>query len=167
LEDTLDFKQVCRDLGNERIALAEKCTAEKSWMTAWTGARHPFPIKWGECWKAVIELSVQDFAAELGFFLHILGFDVNAIEPNWAMLMTPDKAYMFSLIQATEERPAVSGASISIEFMVEGITALASELTNRGLGVSPLQAEWGEEAPMRTFGFTSPNGLNIKVWGMV
>jgi hypothetical protein len=161
----MEFMAQCREFGAARLALADKCTAERSWQTDWEAPRRPFPIVWGDCWKAVFEVPVSDFVGDLGFFIDVLGLDVNALGPEYAMFMSPDQAFMFAIVPATGERQAIDGRSLSLQFMVQAIDRLAETLAERGVTVTPLRAEWGDDNPMRTTEFATPSGLHVKIWG--
>jgi hypothetical protein len=163
----MDFNAQCREYGEARLALAAKCTAERSWKTDWEPPRLPFPIVWGDCWKAIFEVPVSDFPGDLGFFMDVLGFDVNAIDPGYAMLMSPDQAVTFAIVPATAERPALSGGPLRLEFMGSAIDRLADQLAQRGIDITPLHAPWGDDNPMRTLEFATPSGLPVKIWGFL
>lgn len=108
------------------------------------------------------EFGVEDYAAELGFYLDILGMKVNATWPDHAMIMSPEGDYAFTIYRAKR-----TATELNLQFMIGNITAAAAMLKRRGVTVvQDLKAEWGEQSPMRTFKLESPSGVVITLWGM-
>jgi hypothetical protein len=154
---------LCRTLGKRRLATLARMKTREDWAKRWPKARHAYPFSWGECWKAVAEFGVKDYAAELGFHLDILGLELNASWDDHAMLKTPDGEYAFTIYRAKRTAP-----ELNLQFMLGNIEAATAALTKRRVTVvQELTAEWGEANPMRTFKLTTPNGVLITLWGFV
>jgi hypothetical protein len=155
--------QTCRALGQRRLDALARIESREDWQKLWPRPRHAYPFTWGDCWKAVAEFAVADYAAELGFHLDIMGMRVNATWPDHAMIMSPEGDYAFTIHRA---KRTVSG--LNLQFMLGNIRAATTALKRRGVTVvQDLTAEWGEQSPMRTFRMKTPNGILITLWGMV
>jgi catechol 2,3-dioxygenase-like lactoylglutathione lyase family enzyme len=157
------FAKTCRDLGQRRLDAIARITSREDWQRLWPKPRHAYPFTWGDCWKGVVEFGVKDFAAELGFYLDILGMSVNATWPDHAMIMSPDGDYTFTIYRAKR-----TSSDLNLQFMIGNISEAVAALKRRGVvPVQDLRAEWGEQSPMRTCRLRSPSGVVITLWGMV
>lgn len=162
-----EFFKSCEALGRERLALSERLDTPEQWKEQWKGPLHDYPFTWGDCWKAHVVFAVPHFEAELGFYLDVLGFGLNAMWDDHAMLISPDKAFSFVIQRGSPEDHA-RPQNVHLEFMVGNIEEAHASLKQRGVPVSDdLLAEWGEEHPMRTFQVRSPSGYELKIWGQV
>lgn len=159
----MTFASTCRQLGQRRLDALERIKSREDWLKLWPKPRHDYPFTWGDCWKAVAEFGVKDYAAELGFYLDILGMRVNATWPDHAMIMTPDGDYTFTIHRAKR-----TATELNLQFMIGNITEAVAALKRRKVTVvQDLKADWGEQSPMRTFKLKSPSGVVITLWGMV
>jgi catechol 2,3-dioxygenase-like lactoylglutathione lyase family enzyme len=157
------FAKTCRAFGKRRLDALTRIKSREDWQRLWPKQRHAYPFTWGDCWKAVAEFGVKDFAAELGFYLDVLGMTVNATWPDHAMIMTPDGAYTFTIYRAKR-----TSSELNLQFMIGNIREAVAALKRRGVvPVQDLKADWGEQSPMRTFKCKSPSGVVITLWGMV
>ncbi len=159
----MTFKKLCTGYGMRRLDVLKRITSRDDWMKLWPKARHSYPFVWGDCWKAVAEFGVKDYAAELGFYLDILGMKVNATWPDHAMIMSPEGDYTFTIYRAKR-----TATELNLQFMIGNIQQAVAKLKRRGVTVvQDLNADWGEQNPMRTFKLKSPSGMVITLWGMV
>ncbi|MCC7492832.1 MAG: hypothetical protein IT204_10810 [Fimbriimonadaceae bacterium] len=154
----------CTALGEHRLALIGSFTSAADWQQRWPAPQHDWPFEWGTCWKACFVLPVPDFAAEVGFFIDLLGCAVNAAWEDHVMLMSPDGAFTFTL---TRGQPGALPPGLRLELMLGNLTAAAAALAARGVPHQPLGAPWGEDSPMRTCELLSPSGLPLQLWGFV
>jgi Glyoxalase/Bleomycin resistance protein/Dioxygenase superfamily len=162
-----EFFDSCAALGRDRLALAESIQSPEEWKDKWKDAKHEYPFTWGECWKAHVVFAVPHFEAELGFYLDILGFGMNAMWDNHAMLVSPDKGFSFVIKKGSADMHA-RPATVHLEFMLGNIEEAFASLRARGVPLTTeLVAEWGEDNAMRTCGIKTPSGYCIKLWGMV
>ena len=155
-----------RKLGQARLEVAKKAKTREDWDKLWKEPAHPYPFKLGPCWKNCVEYKVEDFAAEVGFFLDILGFDPNALGPEYAMLTSPDKEFYFSIVPA-EEGKGTSTDAIRLQFMIEDILNVAEELEKRGIAFEKEPEPQGEGSPLYKSTFRTPHGIPVDLWGMV
>ena len=162
-----EFLDSCAALGRERLALAEALQTPEDWKEKWKDAKHDYPFTWGDCWKAHVVFAVPHFEAELGFYLDVMGFGLNAMWDDHAMLISPDKEFSFVICKGNPEKHA-KPESVHLEFMIGNIEEAFTALQERGVPMSgELNAEWGDEHRMRTFELTSPSGYELKIWGMI
>jgi hypothetical protein len=159
----MTFIATCQRFGARRLRALASIKSREDWATKWPAAKHAYPFTWGECWKAVVEYGVKDYAAELGFYLDVLGMSVNATWDDHAMITSPDGEYAFTIYKAK-----ATAREMNLQFMIGNIADAAAQLKRRKVTVvEDLAAPWGEQAPMRTFRLATPNRHVITLWGMV
>jgi hypothetical protein len=83
-----------RALGKARLDIAARAKSQADWESLWKPPSNPFPFAWGETWKQCVEYKVDDFPAEVGFFIDVLGLPVNAIDPDYAMFTSPQGLFL-------------------------------------------------------------------------
>lgn len=160
------FVETCRKFGEQRLDIAAKAKTKEDWQALWTGPAHPYPFTWGPCWKMCIEYRVDDYPAEIGFFLDILGLDSNALGADFAMLMNSEQEFTFAVKPAGAEGSTPPNA-IRLQFMLNDLLQTAEELEKRGIvfEVFPQPSEPG--SPLYTGMFRTPHGIAVDLWGMV
>jgi len=154
------------EFGRKRLELLERIQSPEDWEKLWPAAAHEFPFEWGSCWKQCTEYAVEDFAAEVGFFFDVLGLPVNALAPDYAMFTSPDKAFFFAVVPASEEKPAIHDGSVNLGFMVQEIERVAHLLAARGVDFHKPVTAHAEGSPLHQCAFRSPNGIEVMLWGM-
>jgi hypothetical protein len=155
-----------RELGEARLAVARTASTLEQWNELWQKPAHPFPFTWGDCWKHNIQYRVDDFSAEVGFYIDVLGMPVNAFGPDYAMFTSPDRAFFLSMTPAGEDAASTPPDAIRIEFMIEGIHATVEELQRRGVAFRQETKPYAEGSPLHTAVFTTPHGIEVILWGM-
>lgn len=154
-----------RAYGKARIDIAKRAETRDDWDQLWKKPSNPFPFSWGSSWKQCIEYKVADFPAEVGFFIDILGFPVNAFDPDYAMFTSPNGDFYFSVVPAREgENPTPLGA-IRLQFMVQDIIETAIELQRRGVKFTQMPARVADNSAFLIGSFHTPNGIGIELWG--
>lgn len=154
-----------RAYGKARIDIAKRAETRDDWDQLWKKPSNPFPFSWGSSWKQCIEYKVADFPAEVGFFIDILGFPVNAFDPDYAMFTSPNGDFYFSVVPAREgENPTPLGA-IRLQFMVQDIIETAIELQRRGVKFTQMPARVADNSAFLIGSFYTPNGIGIELWG--
>ena len=101
-----------RAYGKARIDIAQRAATRDDWDRLWKKSTYPFPFSWGKSWKQCIEYKVADFPAEVGFFIDILGFPVNAFDPDYAMFTSPDGDFFFSVVPVQNKSEVTATDSI-------------------------------------------------------
>jgi catechol 2,3-dioxygenase-like lactoylglutathione lyase family enzyme len=155
-----------RALGKARIDIARRVQSVEDWQSLWKRPAHPFPFAWGERWNQCVEYKVDDFAAEVGFFIDILGLPVNAFDPDYAMFTSPEGDFFFAVIPAGEGNSTPPDA-IRLQFMVADIFETTAELETRGIAFEqpPQPVQPGSTLHIATF--LTPHGICIDLWGML
>jgi hypothetical protein len=162
-----DIAAKCRMLGEARIDVAKKAKTREDWERLWDEAAHPYTFEWGDCWKQCIEYKVADFAAEVGFYIDILGMPPNALSEDYAMVMSPDGAFYLSFSLGKEAESPTPPEAISIQFMLKDILKAAEELESRGIVFDEKPQPYGEGSPLYRCIFRTPNSIPVHLWGMV
>ena len=131
---------------------------------AWPDAPD-YPFAWGTCWKACMQVEVEDLAAELGFFADRLGFKPFAIWPDHVMLASPDDAYHLTLGQAASGQGARLG-SLSLQMMLGNMDEACASLRERGVPFVQTPRADPDSGGMRTAVVASPGGMHVKLWAL-
>ncbi|MFH0766457.1 MAG: VOC family protein [Calditrichota bacterium] len=157
----------CRKHGYDRLEIARKSKSPEEWNQLWTPPKHPFSFQWTDWWKMTVEYKVDDFPAEVGFYIDILGCPINALDHAYAMFTGPNEDFHISVVPTpTGERPTAPDA-FKIEFMVKNIQEYAEELENRGVTFKQKVQRYGQEGSKFKNGwFRTPHGIVIMLWGV-
>ena len=156
-----------RAYGRARVEIAKRVSTQQDWDALWKPPQHPFPFKWGKYWKQCIEYRVDDFAAEVGFFIDVLGVQVIAFDPNYAMFTSPLGEFTFAVAEAHESGYSTPPDAIRIQFMVDDIITTTEELLRRGINLSQNPEPVSEGASMYVATFQTPHGICVDIWGEV
>ena len=156
-----------RAYGKARIDIAVRATSQAEWQKLWKKPAFPFPFTWGENWKQCIEYKVDDFPAEVGFFIDILGMPINAFDPGYAMFTSPKGEFYFAVIPTLEGEKSTPPDSIRIQFMVGDIYQTASELERRGIQFEQWPQACSDGSSLYIGYFRTPHGICVDVWGLV
>ena len=154
-----------RAYGKARIDIAQRAATRDDWDRLWKKSTYPFPFTWGKSWKQCIEYKVADFPAEVGFFIDVLGFPVNAFDPDYAMFTSPDGDFYFSVVPVEDKAEVTSPNSIRLQFMVERIMDTAVELERRGVKFDQWPGVSSSSSSLIIGSFRTPNGISIELWG--
>ena len=152
-----------RAYGKARIDVTRRARDEHEWQSLWHEPRFSFPFSWGGGWKHCVLYTVSDFAAEIGFFIDVLGFPVNAFSPSYAQFTSPNGDFFFGVAAALEGEPATPPEALRLQFMLRDLNQTIQELEQRGISFER-KPEPGDGIPaiavMRT-----PHGMMIELWG--
>lgn len=156
-----------RAYGKARIDIASRARSSADWERMWKKPVNPFPFAWDDLWKHCVEYRVDDFAAEVGFFIDVLGFPVNAFDPDYAMFTSPQGDFYFSVTPVREGEYSTPPESFRLQFLIRDIMQTAEELGRRGIVFEspPLPCTPGSNLYIGTF--RSPHGIAIDLWGFV
>ena len=155
-----------RALGKARLDIARRAQSPAEWQALWKPPAHPFPFTWGERWKQCVEYRVDDFAAEIGFFIDILGLPVNALDPDYAMFTSPQGDFFFAVVPA-DEGDSTPPDAIRLQFMLDDIFATVEELESRGIAFEQPPQRVHPSAALHIATFRTPHGICIDLWGML
>lgn len=164
-EITIPINPRFRAYGKARIDIAKRAETRDDWDQLWIKPTHPFPFSWGNSWKQCIEYKVADFPAEVGFFIDILGFPVNAFDPDYAMFTSPNGDFFFSVVPTREDENPTPRGAIRLQFMVQDIIETANELERRGVKFLQMPARVADNSAFLIGSFLTPNGIGIELWG--
>jgi len=147
--------------GVARVDVARVVKSADDWNRLYVEPANPFAFEWGSCWNAAIEYEVKDFEPEVGFFVDGLGFQINALSPEFCMVMSPAKDCYISF-----GKGEANAQGFSLQFMLKELLATCRELTSRGITlVEPSAPE-----PNSSLGVAylqTPAGIPIKLWGQL
>jgi len=155
-----------RAYGKARIDIAQRAQTPVDWERLWVNPLHAFPFVWGEDWKQCMEYKVNDFPAEAGFFIDVLGLPVNAFGPAYAMFTSPQGEFFFSFIPTPEGESSTPPDAIRLQFMVADIFSTARELEQRGISFERHPVPLQPGSPLHAASFRTPNGIPVDLWGM-
>lgn len=132
----------------------------------WANPKHPYTFKLGPCWKNCVEYKVDDLAAEVGFFIDILGFVPNVLGEEYAMFSSPDGDFYFSIVPA-EKGKATPPDAIRLQFMIEDVLKVSEELEKRGIRFEEKPKPESEGSSLYRGMFRTPHGIPVDLWGLV
>jgi catechol 2,3-dioxygenase-like lactoylglutathione lyase family enzyme len=155
-----------RAYGKARIDLAVRLNNTADWDEHWKPPSNPFPLTWGESWKHCIEYRVDDFAAEVGFFIDVLGFSVNALDHSYAMFTSPQQDFFFAFVPTEANEAPTSPDAFRLQFMVRDVSATYQELLCRGIAFELTPQPLCPASSMQITSFRTPNGIPVEIWGI-
>jgi catechol 2,3-dioxygenase-like lactoylglutathione lyase family enzyme len=156
-----------RAYGKARLDIARRARTPAEWQRLWLPPAQRFTFQWGRPWKQCIEYKVDDLAAEVGFYIDVLGLPVNAFNPDYAMFTSPDGDFYFAVVPAYGGSPSTPPDAIRLQFMLADILATAAELQARGIEFEAPPAPIHEGSNLYIGYFRSPHGIPIELWGVV
>jgi len=156
-----------RAYGKARIDIAEHAKNPMDWEKLWKRPSNSFPFVWGESWKQCVEYRVDDFAAEVGFFIDVLGLPVNAFDPGYAMFTSPHCDFFFAVVPTPHAEQATPPDAIRLQFMVKDIMTTAQLLEQRGISFEQPPQPLHPGSSLSIGSFRTPHGISIELWGMV
>jgi len=152
-----------RAYGKARIDVTRRAQNEAEWQAAWREPRFPFPFQFGKDWKMCVQYLVEDFAAEVGFFIDVLGFPVGAFSPNYAQFTSPGSEFTFG-VATLEGNPGTPPESISLQFMLNDLPGTIQELERRGVEFEYKPVAVGMSPAIAVL--RTPHGVRLELWGM-
>ena len=154
-----------RAYGKARIDVTMRAKDEKEWQAMWRNPLNPFPFTWADDWALCFEYQVDDFAAEVGFYIDILGFETRAFSPSYAQFTDPDNVYCISVSALPEGVEGTDPDSIRLQLKVHDIDQTVSQLEKRGVVFEhrPVPVYVGSKVKMGNF--RTPHGVCIDLFG--
>lgn len=156
-----------RAFGKARIDMAERAKNPSDWEKLWKPPSNSFPFVWGETWKQCVEYRVDDFAAEVGFFIDVLGLPVNAFDPGYAMFTSPQGDFFFAVVPTPHAEQSTPPDAIRLQFMVKDVLATAQELEQRGIFFEQPPQPLRPGSSLSIGYFRTPHGISVELWGAV
>jgi len=156
-----------RAYGKARLDIARRAKTRHDWEKLWKSSTNPFPFTWGKSWKHCVEYKVDDFAAEVGFFVDILGLPVNAFDPSYAMFTSPGGDFFIGIVPTPEKTDSTPQDAIRLQFMVADIIATTKELEQRGVIFEQLPVACQSGSSLYIGYFRTPHGIPVDLWGHI
>ena len=156
-----------RAYGKARLDIARRAQSRQDWDALWKKPQHEFPFTWGAHWKQCIEYRVDDFAAEIGFFIDVLGLPVKAFNEFSAMFTGPAQEFYFSVTPTFEGQEPTPPDALRLQFFVADIFQVSRELENRGIQFEPPPQPVSEGSDYYVGVFRTPHGICIDLCGLV
>ena len=152
-----------RAYGRARIDIIQHVSNQEDWDRLWKSPSNSFPFQWTEGWKQCIEYRVEDYAAEVGFYIDFLGFSVDEFGPQYARFCSPAGDFAIGI----EACPAGSSASpvsgLGLQLQVTNLFELVEELQKRGISFEqPPKIHPRDKSLVSTI-FKTPHGLVIEL----
>lgn len=152
--------------GRARIEIAERAITRADWERMWKEPAHPFPFVWGAWWKQCVEYKVDDFAAEVGFFIDFLGLPVNAFDPDYAMFTSPGRDFFIAVVPTPPGERSTPPDALRLQFMVADVFHTSGELERRGIPFEQPPTPCEEGSSWCVASFRTPHGIAVDLWGM-
>jgi catechol 2,3-dioxygenase-like lactoylglutathione lyase family enzyme len=156
-----------RAFGKARIDIARRVKNQADWDALWKEPAQPFPFAWDNSWKHCIEYKVNDFAAEIGFFIDVLGLPVTAFGPDYAQFTSPQGEFYFAVTSAPGDEAPTPPDALRIQFTVTNLLATVAQLEKRGITFEQKPRPSTPGSSLYTGFFRTPHGICIDLWGMV
>lgn len=156
-----------RAYGKARLDIARRAQTRQDWDALWKKPQHAFPFTWGEHWKQCIEYRVADYAAEVGFFIDVLGLPVNAFNEFTAMFTSPAHEFYFAVTPTFEGQEPTPPDALRLQFLVAGIFQVAQELESRGIQFEQPPQPVSTGSNYYVGYFRTPHGICIDLCGLV
>ena len=154
-----------RALGEARIRLAESIGSPEEWKDRRTAPDSDFPFSLAH-WKHCLCYSVDDYAAEAGFLIDVLGIPATIFGPDNALLNGPDGAFCFQIAGVEEGEASTPPETITLMFYVDNIVDACAALEERGVSFhEPLAPMGGPDSTFQSAEFKTPHGVPVCLWG--
>jgi len=152
-----------RAYGRARIDIIQHVSNQEDWDRLWKSPSNSFPFQWTEGWKQCIEYRVEDYAAEVGFYIDFLGFSVDEFGPQYARFCSPagDFAIGIEACPAGSSARPVSG--LGLQLQVTNLFELVEELQKRGVSFEQPPKIHSRDKSLVSTIFKTPHGLVIEL----
>jgi catechol 2,3-dioxygenase-like lactoylglutathione lyase family enzyme len=154
-----------RAYGKARIDITRRARDEDEWRKLWRGPSSPYPFKAGAGWKFNVCYTVDDYAAEIGFLIDVLGFPVESFSPSQAQITNPERDFAVTILSASEDWASTPAEALRLQLNVIDLFQIVQELERRGVTFDqqPVLAEAGIPSPFASF--RTPHGIVIELLG--
>lgn len=156
-----------RAYGKARIDVTLRASDEAEWQSMWRNPLNPFPFTWGEDWMICCQYMVYDFAAEVGFYIDILGFDVRAFSPSYGQFIDPEHICCLSVTAVPEGIEATDPDTIRLQLHVQDIDQTVLQLEKRGIVFEQKPILIHEGSSIKMGYFRTPHGVCIDLFGEI
>jgi predicted enzyme related to lactoylglutathione lyase len=151
--------------GKARIAITLEARDEQEFLERWHKPAYEYPFEWESGHKFCIEYQVEDFAAEVGFYVDVLGITVDAISPSRAQFSSPDQQLVLAVTSGEAEQQIVPPHNLRLQMFIKNLEATVAELEKRGVLFDiPIEPS-SSDPELLVATLQTPNGLFIELWG--
>jgi predicted enzyme related to lactoylglutathione lyase len=164
--DTSSLLDRARELGRARIDALIPGMRASADAAPWAPAAAGPAFAIGTCWTQCTFYAVDDFEAEVGFYLDILGLKAFTLNAESAMISSAKNEFYIGINRADEDQPATNAASLRVQFMVDDIETVTAELEARGVVFDERPAPESDGSPMWFGTLRAPSGVRVDLWGM-
>jgi predicted enzyme related to lactoylglutathione lyase len=154
-----------RAYGKARIDITRRARSEKEWQEMWREPLNSLPFDLDSGWKFCFEYMVADYAAEVGFFIDVLGLPVRAFSPVFAQFSLPGDEFGFNVIAAQEDQEDTNPNTIRMQISVKDIERVVKTLESRGVAFERTLAPVDVGSSTTSACFRSPHGVCIELFG--
>lgn len=155
-----------RAYGKARLDFTLRAKNETEWLRGWHDALYEFPFQLSNGWRFGFEYKVDDYAAEIGFFVDQLGFPVVAFSPSYAQFTTPEQDFIFSIAHALEGEISTPPETVRLHLQVLDLEDAVEELQSRDIQFEQ-KPYLLESSSSMVASFRSPHGISIDLWQSV
>lgn len=158
-----------RAYGKARLDIARRVQTQEDWDALWRPPTHAFPFTFSSTgsWKQCLEYCVDDFAAEVGFWIDILGLQVIAFSPDYVQFNSPGGEFTFAVATAFDGQPSTPPWSFRIQFYVQNLSRTVQELEHRSISFDRLPMLQHPDSPLYCATFSTPHGIPIDLVGEI
>lgn len=154
-----------RAYGKARIDITRRAKDEDEWRKMWKEPSQPYLFTPGDGWRLNVLYSVNDYAAEIGFFIDVLGFPVAAFSPSQAQLTSPDGGFFLTILDAREGVSSMPPEALRLQLHVRDIIETVRELERRGVALDRQPAPLSQDSDWQIAAFRTPHGVVIEILG--
>jgi catechol 2,3-dioxygenase-like lactoylglutathione lyase family enzyme len=154
-----------RAYGKARIDITRRARDEAEWRRLWKEPSQPYPFEPGQGWVFNLVYTVEDYPAEIGFLIDVLGFPVLAFSPSQAQLTNPKGCFALTILSAGEDRPATPPDSLRLQLNVQALSQTVRELERRGVTFDQQPSPDPADSAWQSAAFRTPHGIVIELLG--
>lgn len=155
-----------RAYGKARIDITRRAKDERDWQDNWREQLYFYPFEFADGWKTCFEYKVDDFAAEVGFFMDFLGFPSSAFSPSYAQFTSPDGDFYIGVSAREEGEECTPPDTIRLQFNIIDLFDTISELESRGIVFEGKPQPVYDDSDVLVTTFRTPHGICIDLWGI-
>jgi catechol 2,3-dioxygenase-like lactoylglutathione lyase family enzyme len=156
-----------RAYGKARIDITQRAKDEAEWLKMWKEPSQPYPFIHGNGPKLSIDYKVDDYPAEIGFFIDVLGFRVWAFSPSAAQFTNHEKDLFFSVSAARPGEQSAPPGTLRLNIQVSNLDQVVAQLEQRGVVFDQPITPQDPDDNHCTAGFRTPHGVLIVLWGQM
>ncbi len=154
-----------RAYGKARIDITKRAKDERDWQENWREQLYFYPFEFADGWKTCFEYKVDDFAAEVGFYMDFLGFPSSAFSPSYAQFTSPDGDFFIGVSAVDEGEESTPPDTLRLQFNIIDLFDTIDELESRGIIFEGKPQPLYDDSDILVTTFRTPHGISIDLWG--